>query len=70
MREAGKVRVQQEEIVDQRKLLTSPPEALVGMDRSELTRAPSDARVEHEGKLTGESMEDCYLSLPTTPVFL
>lgn len=58
--EDGKVRVQQEEMMDPRKLLTSLPKALVG-DRSEFARVPSDATGKHRGKLMKESMENHYL---------
>lgn len=51
MGEAGKARIQEKELVDQRKLLTSSPEELVEMDKSELARTPSAARVDHKGKL-------------------
>lgn len=62
---AEKVRVQQEKLVDQRKLLTNSPETMVGMNKSELTRAPSAARVSHKEKLIEGPMESYYLFICT-----
>lgn len=45
----------------QRQLLSSSPEAVVGMDKSEFTRTPSAARGDHEEKLTEESMEPLHI---------
>lgn len=67
---AEKVRVQQEKLVDQRKLLTNSLETMVGMNKSELTRAPSAARVNHEEKLIEGPMESYYLFICTILIFL
>lgn len=67
---AEKVRVQQEKVVDQRKLLTSSLEAMVRMNKAELTRASSAARVEHKEKLIEGPMEGYYLFISTILIFL
>lgn len=69
MGEAGKVRVHQK-LVDQNKSLTSSCEALLRMDKTEISRAPVAAGVDNEGKLIEKSVEGCYLFIATVAVLL